>query len=320
MSRSRCRSRKRKRKRDTREFELAVPPVSEVKPSGLVVGCGYLGQRVARAWRDLGWTVAALTRSDKRAAEFSGQGLAPVLGDVTHPDSLAALPQSDVVLFAVGRDRERTSQSMREVSLDGLENVLDVLGETTTRFIFISSTGVYAQSEGDWVNEDSPTKPTRENGRVLVEAEALVRSRLGKRGCVLRLAGLYGPGRLISRRETLMASTPLGGRPDAWLNLVHVDDAARAVVTASTIEADYSENGMWLICDDRPVRREEFFGRLAELFGAPPPIFDAARGGSRIDGLGKRCQNARLKQDLGLELLYPDFEMGLPAAIGDQLG
>ena len=319
MSRWRCRSRKRK-KRDTCEFEWVVPPVSDAKPSGLVVGCGYLGYRVARAWRDLGWTVSAVTRSDKRAAEFSDQDLAPLLADVTQPDSLASLPEADVVLFAVGRDRERTSQSMREVSLDGLENVLDVLGETTTRFIFISSTGVYAQSDGDRVNEDSPTQPIRENGQVLVEAEALVRSRLGMRGYVLRLAGLYGPGRLISRRETLVSGTPLGGRPDAWLNLIHVDDAARAVVTASTIEADGLENRMWLICDDRPVRREEFFGRLAELFEAPPPTFDVARGGSRIDGLGKRCQNARLRKELGLELLYPDFETGLPAAIGDQLG
>ena len=280
-----------------------------------MIGCGYLGQRVARAWRDLGWDVSALTRSSGRAAEFAAEGLTPLVADVTDSGSLSGLPEADVVLFAVGRDRERTSQTLRAVSLDGLRNVIDVLVDRSVRFVFISSTAVYAHSGGDWVDEDSPTEPVRENGRVLVESEALLRGRLGGRGRVLRLAGLYGPGRLISRRETLMAATPLAGRPEAWLNLIHVDDATRAVVAASTVETDGARDGTWLVCDDRPVRREEYFGRLAELFGAPPPTFDPARGGSRIDGLGKRCRNQRMKSELGVQLLFPSIEDGLPAAV-----
>ena len=289
---------------------------------GLVVGCGYLGQRVARAWRELGWDVTALTRSGERAEELAGQGLTPRLGDVTDPDSLAGLSEfadADVVLFAVGRDRERTSQTMREVSLDGLRNVIDVLVEGTVRFVFISSTGVYGQSEGEWVDERSPTQPTRENGQVLVESEAMVHGRLGSRGRVLRLAGLYGPSRLIARRDSLMAGHPLGGNPEAWLNLVHVDDATRAVVSASTVETRLGDGGgdggTWLVCDDRPVRRREYFGRLAELCDAPPPEFDPTRDSSRIDGLGKRCRNQRMKDELRVELQYPDIESGLPAAL-----
>ena len=285
---------------------------------GLVVGCGYLGQRVACAWRDLGWDVSALTRSGERAEELAGAGLTPRVGDVTDPGSLAGLSEfaeADVVLFAVGRDRERTSQTMREVSLDGLHNVIDVLVEGTGRFVFISSTGVYGHSGGDWVDEDSPTEPLRENGRVLVESEAMVHSRLGSRGRVLRLAGLYGPGRLIARRDSLMAAHPLGGNPEAWLNLVHVDDATRAVVSASTVEISGEESGTWLVCDDRPVQRKEYFGQLAELCGAPPPTFDPARDSSRIDGLGKRCRNRRMKDELRVELQYPDIGDGLPAAL-----
>ena len=286
---------------------------SRSRCSGLVVGCGYLGRRVARSWQDCGWGVAALTRSDERARDLERSGLAACVGDVTDPESLSALPSADVVLFAVGRDRERTSQTTREVSLDGLQNVIDVLEDRIDRFVFVSSTGVYGQADGQWVDEDSVTDPSRENGRVLVESESLVRSRFGARGRVMRLAGLYGPGRLISRRETLLAGTPLGGRPDAWLNLIHVDDAARAVVAVSTVE----QGGTWLVCDDHPVRREEYFGRLAELFGAPSPTFDAQRGGSRIDGLGKRCRNLRMKNQLGVPLQYPSFEDGLPSAVGD---
>jgi len=290
--------------------------VSRSRCRGLVVGCGYLGRRVARSWQDCGWDVAALTRSRERARDLERAGLAACVGDVTDPDSLAALPAADVALFAVGRDRERTSQTTREISLDGLQNVIDVLADRVDCFVFVSSTGVYGHADGQWVDEDSVTEPSRENGRVLVESESVVRSRFGDRARVLRLAGLYGPGRLISRRETLMAGTPLGGRPDAWLNLVHVDDAARAVVAASTVEQD----GTWLVCDDSPVRREEYFGRLAELFGAPAPTFDPQRGGSRIDGLGKRCRNLRMKKELGVPLRYPSIEDGLPSAVGEDSG
>ena len=294
----------------------AAGEVSQGRYRGLVIGCGYLGHRVARSWQDCGWDVAVLTRSVERAADLERSGLAVCVGDVTDLDSLAALPSADVVLFAVGRDRERTSQTVREVSLDGLQNVIDVLEDRVDRFVFVSSTGVYGQADGQWVDEDSATEPSRENGRVLVESESVVRSRFGDRARVMRLAGLYGPGRLISRRETLLAGAVLGGRPDAWLNLTHVDDAARAVVAASSAD----QEGTWLICDDNPVRRGEYFGRLAELFGAPPPTFDAQRGGSRIDGLGKRCRNLKMKEQLGVSLRYPSFEDGLPSAVGEGSG
>ena len=289
---------------------------SRSRRRGLVIGCGFLGLRVARLWRGCGWEVSALTRWDERARELEEAGLAACVGDVTDPESLARLPVSDVALFAVGRDRERTSQTVREVSLDGLQNVIDVLEDRVDRFVFVSSTGVYGQADGQWVDEDSATEPSRENGRVLVESESVVRSRFGDRARVMRLAGLYGPGRLISRRETLLTGAVLGGRPDAWLNLIHVDDAAQAVVAASTAD----QEGTWLICDDNPVRRGEYFGRLAELFGAPSPTFDAQRGGSRIDGLGKRCRNLKMKEQLGVPLRYPSFEDGLPSAVGEDSG
>ncbi|MFP6767935.1 MAG: SDR family oxidoreductase [Planctomycetaceae bacterium] len=278
----------------------------------LVLGCGYLGRRVAVAWHRRGDRVHAMTRSSSRAESFRRQGLEPVVGDVTDPASLVDLPTVDVVLFAVGRDRERTSQTMREVSLDGLRHVLDVMQGRCGRFLFVSSTGVYGQSDGEWVDEESACDPARENGRVLVEAESEVRDRLGNRASLLRLAGLYGPDRLISRRDTLRSTTPLAGDPRAWLNLIHVDDAAAAVIACG--DRDDRER-TWLACDDRPVRREEFFGKLAELFEAPPPTFDVTRAGSRIDGIGKRCCNRRLRRDLGLSLEFPSIDEGLPAAV-----
>jgi nucleoside-diphosphate-sugar epimerase len=281
----------------------------------LILGCGYLGERVARLWQAGGCDVHAVTRRDERARTFQEQGWTSILADVTDTGSLVGLPAADVVLYAVGREPRRTSQTMREVALDGLNNVLDVLVGRVERFLFISSTSVYGQSQGEWVDEQSICEPIRENGRVLVTAESLVHQRMGPAARVLRLAGIYGPGRLIARIETLREGVVLSGHPEAWLNLVHVDDAAASVVASA--ERAGSET-TWLVSDDRPVQRQEYFGRLAELVSAPPPRFDPERVSPRTSGLNKRCRNQRLKDELGVELLFPSFAEGLPHAVDSE--
>jgi len=279
----------------------------------LILGCGFLGERVARRWHAGGCEVHAVTRRDERVRTFRGEGWIPVQADVTDPESLAGLPAADVVLYAVGREPHRTSQTMREVALDGLNNVLDVLAGRVERFLFISSTSVYGQSAGEWVDEQSACEPTRENGRVLVDAETVVQQRMGPAARILRLAGIYGPGRLIARVETLREGAVLSGRPDAWLNLVHVDDAATSVVACAE---SAGPGTTWLVADDRPVQRREYFGQLAELVSAPPPEFDSGRVSSRTAGLNKRCRNRRLCEELGVDLQFPSFVEGLPHAVG----
>src|SRR5439155_10779702 len=110
-------------------------------------------------------------------------------------------------------------RSMREVYVGGLGHVLDTL-PTPGRFVYVSSTGVYGQTDGTWVDERSETVPTEESGRVVLEAERLLRSKLPA-AVVLRFAGIYGPGRLL-RRQLLVAGEPLVGDAEKWLNLIHV--------------------------------------------------------------------------------------------------
>ena len=158
----------------------------------LVVGCGS-GPRVARGLA-AGQTVYAMTRSAERAEEFRQSGLRPILAEVTRPETLQRLPEVETLFFAVGYDR-RSGKSRQEVYVAGLRNVLDELSSGTKRVIFASSTGVYGQTEGAEVDEDSPCRPTRDAGLALLAAEAVLREhRLGPRSIVLRLAGLYGPG------------------------------------------------------------------------------------------------------------------------------
>lgn len=278
----------------------------------LIAGCGYLGQRVAQRWRAAGGSVAALTRRPSRAAELAGEGITPILGDVADAAALPPLPPCDAVLFAVGYDRT-SGVPQRRVYVDGLRNFIGRLDSLDVPFLYISSTGVYSQSRGEWVDEESPAEPTREGGRLCLEAEQVVLQAM-RHARILRLAGIYGPGRLIARAEQLRSGTALPYRGDAWLNLIHVDDAASAacaLLENEPVSEGTAARRIWLGVDDRPVRRSEFYGRLAECLGAPVPLFAAADD----DGLGKRCSNHRLRTEWGWPLRYPTIETGLPQAV-----
>ena len=284
----------------------------------LIVGCGYLGERVAGRWVEGGGEVVALTRSKERAVELQAAGIEPVVGDVLIPETLINLPDCDVLLYAVGFDRT-AGVDKRTVYVDGLRNVLDAIGDRVDRFLYVSSTSVYGQSAGEWVDEESPTEPVTEGGRICLEAEALVTeygSRAGRFTVILRLAGIYGLGRLLTRVEALRSGKALAGSPEAWLNLIHVDDAAAVMVRC--VEHPTPE-GLYLVADDEPATRGEYYGELARLTGAPPPVFDAGQTPRHGTGLNKRCRNARVRESLALELAYPTMADGLATSIGSSL-
>jgi len=304
----------------------------------LVIGCGYLGQRVARKWQGHGDSVTALTRSPERAAQFSQIGITPVIGDVTDRATLQNLPEVQTVLYSVGFDR-RADQARQAVTVAGLQNALQQLKQmaqpTQPRLlIYISTISVYGQTHGEWVDETSQAEPTRENGLLALQAEQAVQE-FGERHSnwniwVLRLAGIYGPGRLLARIENLKAGEPLSGNPAAWLNLIHVDDAAAAITACESKPRQFDT---LLVCDDQPVAREDFYGELAKRIGAPQPTYaennkrredfyraylqSAPR--SRISGMNKRCCNRKLHEQLEYTLLYPNYQLGL-AQVLNQTG
>lgn len=276
----------------------------------LIVGCGYLGRRVAARWSAQGHRVFATTRSESRAEGLRRLGVEPVVCDVLDPGSLRALPTAATVLYCVGFDRT-AGRTLREVYVGGLGNVVAALPRSVEKFLHVSSTGVYGQAEGEEVDETAATEPAEESGRVVLDAERVARS-LGDRAVVLRFAGIYGPGRLI-RRQAVEAGEPLAGDPEKWLNLIHVEDGADAVVAA---EARARPGRVYNVCDDRPVRRGEFFAALARLLGAPGPTFvpgPAERGNRRV-------VNWRLREELSVALRYPSYQQGLPASLAEERG
>jgi nucleoside-diphosphate-sugar epimerase len=278
----------------------------------LILGCGYLGRRVAGRWRAMGHEVHGLVRHAEHAHQIAAEGIRPIVADVTEPATLRALPPAETVLYCVGYDPVG-EKSRREVHVEGLRNVLDSLSPATRRVIFISSTGVYGEAGGGWIDEDSPCRPAREAAQALLAAEnQLAAHPFGKLAIVLRLAGLYGPGRLPQSAE-IRSGRPLAVPVRCWVNLIHVEDAASVVLAA---EACPHPPRTYLVSDGHPVERREYLGRMAELLGAPPPTFCQSEAASPGRGAGqKRVRNTRMLEELGVRLLYPTYREGLAAAV-----
>ncbi len=276
----------------------------------LIFGCGYLGSRVAERWLQQGRTVAALTRS--RGEELTRRGIIPIVGDVCDPQSLTGLPPARTVLYAIGLDRSAV-HSMRDVYVTGLTHALQTL-TSANRLIYVSSTSVYGQTDGGWVNESSPTEPLEESGRIVLEAEAVL-MKLRPDAIRLRFAGIYGPGRLL-RERSIREGQSLGGDPDKWLNLIHVDDGAAAVLAA---EAEAVPGDLCLVADNEPVSRRDFYTHLAELLHAPAARFVESPASRETH---RRIRNQKMIDHLHLALRFPDYRSGLAQAVpaGDPPG
>src|SRR5262245_41300480 len=228
----------------------------------LIFGCGYLGERVACRWRDGGHDVFVVTRSPERAAALERERYRAIVADVTKPDTLRSLQVADCVLCAVGFDRQG-GQSIHEIYANGVQNVLAALPADAKRFIYISTTGVYGPANGDWVDEVTPTDPRREGGRASLAAEQIIAAHpMGKRSVVLRLAGIYGPGRVPFLKE-LRAGEPIAAPATGWLNLIHVEDAATVVVATAVLPLLAVGPQIYCVSDGTPVERAEFYSEVA---------------------------------------------------------
>jgi nucleoside-diphosphate-sugar epimerase len=201
---------------------------------------------------------------------------------------------------------------MREVYVRGLRNVLKHL-PPPQRFIHVSSTSVYGQTDGSWVDETSATEPREESGRIVLEAEQVLRQWFPG-AIVLRLAGIYGPGRL-PRRAALLSGQPVVGDGERWLNLTHVEDAAQAVLAA---EQRAEPGGTYNVCDDCPIPRREFYAAVARLLGAPEPRFVPPPPGTPApphESTHRRIANRRLREELQVGLRFPSYGEGLSASM-----
>lgn len=274
----------------------------------LFIGCGDLGQRAARRLLARGDAVYALRR---HPPAHDSSGIHWLQGDITRPDGLPALPAGITRVIHVATAGARDPAAYRGVFVDGLNHVLDALDTNQVeRIVFVSSSAVYGEHHGDWVDEDTPPAPQGFNGRILLEAEATLAARAIPH-TTLRFAGLYGPGRLqlLERLRAGKASAPV--EPPHWANRIHIDDAAAAIAHVALLP---EASPVYIGCDDTPLPLHELYAELARMIGAPLPA-----DGPAPAGVGsKKLSNARLRAS-GLALQWPDSRAGYAALLADSM-
>lgn len=273
----------------------------------LVVGMGDLGADFATRAAAAGHEVFGLRRSQGASTD----GVTRIVGDVTRPETLSLPDGLDAVAYAVAAD-ERSDAAYERAYPVGLGNVLAAIDEAhapTTRVLFVSSTGVYGQSDGSWVDESSPTDPPTFTGQRMVEAETFL-AESPVRGTTLRLGGIYGPGR------TFLIDSVRGGRATyptdapAWTNRIHRDDAARAML--HVLQIDEPPPALCVV-DREPTERRVVLEWLAERLDAPPP--QPATGGAQRMGVGDKRVRSDALVASGFVHTYPSFREGYAAVL-----
>lgn len=284
-----------------------------VSPRVVIAGCGDVGSRLGLQLQALGWQVHGL----RRDVGALPAGLTPLAADLGEAECPAAWPAAtpDYLVYCATPDRSEES-AYRAIYVEGLRHVLDWLaqrGQRPRRLLFVSSTGVYDQRDGERVDEDSPCQPASWSGRVLLEAERLALGS-GIPASVVRLAGIYGPGRgrLL---DQVRAGYRVAESPPQYANRIHAEDAAGLL--ACLLQADgrgVALEPVYLGVDDEPAALHEVIAWLRERLGvshwAEPAV--SRRAGS------KRCSNARARA-LGWTPRYPSWREGYAALLaGDE--
>ncbi len=283
-----------------------------------ILGCGYVGLELARQLT-ADHEVVGVRRSTDGLAAVEATGAEPIRADVTERSDLEAVPTADAVVFATSSGG-RGAEAAEAIYVDGLTTAIEAFGtrdRPPERFVYTSSTGVYGDHDGGWVDETTAIEPTTEKTRVLAEAERVARERtadFGIDGTVIRFAGLYGPDRY--RLERYLD----GPVTEGYLNMIHRDDAAGVVRFA----LEGIDEEILLAVDDEPVEKWSFADWLADECGVESPPKrtkadrlaegDLSEAAERRILTSKRCSN-ELLHELGYEFHYPTYREGYRAAI-----
>lgn len=279
----------------------------------LIVGCGYVGIELGRQLTGAGHRVFGLRRTSAGDPELRAAGVTPLTGDLTRLEDLRGLPGPfDWVVNTVSSSRGG-AEEYREVYLGGARNLVTWLADTgVQKLVYTSSTSVYGQTDGSWVDEASPAEPAGETGRLLVDTEnaLLTAAREGRvPAVVLRVSGIYGPERGHLFQQFLRGEARIQGDGSRWLNMIHRDDVAGAVLAAM----ERGQAGrLYNASDDEPVTQLEFLRWLAGQLDRPlPPFATEAENAARKRGLTqKRVSNRRLRGELGWTPRHPSFREG----------
>jgi nucleoside-diphosphate-sugar epimerase len=291
----------------------------------LIVGCGYVGLPLGAELVRRGHEVFGLRRSLLAEAELKAAGITPLHADITQPETLTKLPRNFDWVVNCSASGGGGADDYRRVYLEGNRNMISWLAETPPKkFVYTSSTSVYAQNDGSVVTEASSAEPDAPTGKVLVETEKyLLAEASGSRGLaphqnfpavILRVAGIYGPGRGHWFKAFLRGEARIEGDGSRMLNMIHRDDLIGIIITALERGAP---GEIYNAADNEPVSQLNFFEWLAaELQKPMPPKVAADAEVWRRRGVtNKQVSNAKILKKLNYQFQFPDFRAGYAAEI-----
>lgn len=278
----------------------------------LIFGCGYSGSTFARVLMENGWDVAGTTRDQGKLPALATTGVEAMLwpGDDVGP----MLERATHLLISVGPDAEGDPVLRRlEGQIAARARELEWVG-------YLSTTGVYGNRDGGWVDETSALEPTTRRGRQRKAAEEAWLRLWREQGLpvhIFRLAGIYGPGRGPFEKVQAPDAQRII-KPGQIFSRIHVEDIARVLMASVT---QPRPGAVYNVCDDDPAPPEEVLAEAARMLGlAPPPAvpFETAELSPMARSFyadSKRVSNRRIHEELGVALKYPDYRSGLRAIL-----
>lgn len=274
----------------------------------LIIGCGYVGLRTAQDLIQQGHAVTGWVRSYRSAEAVEAVGASVYCADASEPAAWKEVGGSWDVIFFTASTSGGGESDYRAIHDVALGQAIAHAGSAL--LLYTSSTSVYGQTDESWVDEEASTELASATARILVEAEQRV---LAKRGVVLRLAGIYGPGRALYLRKLREGQAEMPGGGLRWVNQIHRDDAAKALIWALK---NRPQGQVFNVCDNEPVRLADLYAWLCQKTGLPlpPSVLEPL---SRKRGLtNKRVSNRRLRW-AGWSPIYPTFREGYGSILAD---
>jgi nucleoside-diphosphate-sugar epimerase len=274
----------------------------------IFAGCGFLGEAAAVLFFEHGWEVLAVCRSRESAERLRDKPFEVIAMDIAgSPRFPESWVRPDLLVHCASSGRGGGVEAYQRIYVQGLVRLLAAANPRNV--IFIGSTSVYGQTDGSFVDEKSPAEPLVETGSVLLEAESLA---LAAGGCVLRLSGIYGPGRSVFLRKYREGTAALERDGSRWVNQIHRDDAARAILHAGTKKLA----GIYNVSDDAPARQRDVYSWIAAEIPGPLPPSSENPVLRKRGNTNKRVSNAKLKT-AGWHPHFPSYKDALPALIRD---
>ncbi len=284
--------------------------------SVLIAGCGDIGQRVAQLYRAQGGIMRGLARSETSAVRLRAGAIEPVPGDLTDRVTLKDLPTAEAVLFYFAPP---PAQGESDPLLQNFLAAIDPARQPA-KLVLISTTAVYGDCRGAWITETQVLRPQTARGRRRLDAENTLRrwgQETGVPFVILRVGGIYGPGRLpIARLEKGLPILKPADSP--YTNRIHQDDLARVCKAA----AEMGVSGeIYNVADGHPGTMSQYFIDVAKALGLPPPPIVSRAEAEKVMSAGmlsylqesRRLDNRKMLEELAVGLRYPDLAAGLAA-------